>query len=278
MLKSLQNNLNALRIKEVFLMSGFFLIGAFYSIKDLSLFSILKLGIYELGSFFFVISVYAFNAYGGYNRDQINRRLSNLKNLNPQGFLVNTVGFFILFNLCYSFISLNILSFAWLSYVGWLLYSYPKIGWKNIPILGTLIHFFTQLLHFQMGYCIFSTPSYTSFLISVYFALLFSAAHLHHEIIDYVADKAKSSNTNAVFFGLKKTEMASIILFSIAAFYHSLLFIFNVIPILYFLPFFIAYLLQLYAKFSTPTPIKYRTQYRLYYLIAGVIIFLTHVV
>ena len=40
-----------------------------------------------------------------------------------------------------------------------------------------------------MGYVILEPLSLNSFFISIYFALLFSAGHLHHEVIDYEADK-----------------------------------------------------------------------------------------
>ncbi len=269
--------IQALRLKEVSLMVGFFVIGSFFAMPDLQATSCLRFLLYALGSFLFVTSVYAFNAYGGYPKDKGNQRLSKLQNLSAQKFLSITLGTAFGFLFCFYSISPKIALLSILSYLFWMAYSYPQKGLKNYPIAGTIIHFITQVLHFQMGYLVFLPLDTVSYSVSIYFALLFSAAHFHHEVIDYQVDKQKNTKTSAVFFGQQPIEWVSLLMFSFAFIYWYILFhkALLIEPIFYC--FAVAYCLQLITKISltfinlAAKHLWYRKLYRLYYFFAGIV-------
>jgi len=268
--------IQALRIKEVSLMVGFFVIGSFFAKPSLQAIDCLRFLLYSLGSFLFVTSVYAFNAYGGYQKDQSNQRLNKLQNLSAQKFLSITLVTALSFLFCFYILSLLIALLSILSYLFWIAYSYPQKGLKNYPITGTLVHFVTQVIHFQMGYLVFQPLDTISYSVSIYFALLFSAAHFHHEVIDYQSDKQKKTTTSAVFFGQQFVEWISLGIFSIAILYWYVLFSRGIVSTPVFCFFAIAYFLQLVSKLCLPfkksefNHLQYRKMYRFYYFFAGI--------
>ena len=198
---------NAFRINEVILMSGFFIIGSFFSISTFNnevVFHLLGLVIL---SFAIVLSVYSFNAAAGKEQDANNLRLKNLWNFSKPTFLKISAVFFAL-SLIISF-SLSIISFLLTIVITllWILYSHPVFGLKQKAIYGTLIHFVGQILHFIMAWIIFKNFSIDALLIATFFAIAFSSGHLLHEIIDYEADKNSGFKTSPILFGIKRTSL-----------------------------------------------------------------------
>jgi len=276
MLSYLTKHIKAFRFGEVFILSGFFLIGAIFSINQINYVVGYRLLLTGLLTFFLLCSLYAFNAYCGRNEDKNNQRLKSLNEISPSLYLL---GFLCLFSLSvilgYFLYKPIILLIILLGGLG-SFYSLPTIG-KNKPFVGTIIHFFFQVTAFHIAYIVFKPISGHSILISIYFSVLYAAGHLHHEVIDYEADKKALINTGAVFLGIKKNEFLSFTLFVIAAIYWFWLYLEGLIRGFEFFPFLGAFTLHLlvFTKFqgsftnNFKQRILYRSIYRWFYFIAG---------
>ena len=87
-LKELINKYNnAMRVQETVLLSGFFVIGAFFSIDKLS--ALFLIDVCKIGAiaFFLNSGLYALNAYTGKREDKYNDRLSILKKIPSRNYL-----------------------------------------------------------------------------------------------------------------------------------------------------------------------------------------------
>jgi 4-hydroxybenzoate polyprenyltransferase len=83
------------------------------------------------------------------------------------------------------------------------LYSWRRFPFKTVPILSSLLHFVEGSLAFAIGCWSVAVPDLVSLEIGAYFGLVFAAGHLHHEVMDYDADKRCGIRTQAVRFGAK---------------------------------------------------------------------------
>lgn len=269
----INNYIKALRIPEVSLMTGFFVIGAFFGMHNISSYTVFLLIIISLISFFTILSVYSYNAFAGKNTDESNSRLRNLKNLNANIYKISV----------YIFLSLAIgISFIlhWkyavyciLIFMIWRIYSHPIIGLKHTAYWGTVLHFFAQIIHFNMCYSVFLPISSTSIGLSVYFSIAFSIGHLTHEIIDYESDKKSRSKTTAVKDGVKRVLIYTLALCVINLFVASLLWYFTktdtpiyvlmIIPVIVQIFLFLAYRKEIIKKSRLV-----RSLYRIAFLIS----------
>jgi 4-hydroxybenzoate polyprenyltransferase len=159
-----------------------------------------------------------------------------------------------------------------------MVYSFPKKGFKYKPVLGTLTHFVGQILHFEMGYSIIKETGSFSLLISIYFALLFSAGHINHELIDYEADKTAGTQTGAVYFGKKTWAYVSFFLFTGSTVFLLYISIIKVVNIIVVFPFIAAGFIHVARKlmtyrydFSRDRFLTERSFYRFAYFVAGIL-------
>ncbi len=274
---SINQFIQALRLKEVAILSGFFMIGSAFGIHTIDSHEIVKLGLVLFISTGIVSSLYSLNAYTDNVKDEINPRLDSLKKVSRQFFLWYFIVSLPVFLACsftfhYDFGLLT----SVLALVG-TLYSLPRFGLKNNPLLGTVAHFLFSVTAFNAGYAAFQDISLDSFYLSCYFGLIFSGGHLHHQVIDYESDLKSSVKTLAVWWGVARTEFGSLILFTLAAVVW--------IGSLYqgrigkeeFVPLFVAYLIQAttfirYRNGSYQDRIDYRSGYRFLYLSAFVLV------
>ncbi|HOE03860.1 MAG TPA: UbiA family prenyltransferase [Bacteroidales bacterium] len=265
--------IKALRINEVSLMTGFFVIGGIFAMDDINAETLLKLFWLCLLSFSTVLSIYSFNAAAGIRDDGNNLRLQNLWGIKSKYFL----GFAVLSFLVSMGVSLilNTLipAFTLIIIFIWILYSHPAIGLKRKAIWGTVIHFLGQVLHFNMAYLAFSNLGLDSVLISVFFALAFSSGHLLHEIIDYDADFQAGLKTSAVKFGIGAIRNTGIIILSLNVLLIIALFISGIIEVAFYC-FIIPAIthLLLFVVFNKDISSKalfIRTVYRIVYFAGG---------
>lgn len=273
----------ALRLKEVLLMAGFLCIGSLFALPNLATSTLFRLAAYCLASVFFVAGGYTLNAYGGYQRDSSNARLSALQTFSHHRFLHLTVLFNLIFIFGYAALSPTLLAISLVPYLLGFWYAYPEKGAKYYPVIGTIIHFISQIFLFHMGWIVFAPMNSYSLSVSIYFAILLSAAHLHHEVIDCEADKAEGAKTTAILLGKHKTEALSVGMYSLANLYWLYLYRQNTVEAIPFLPFFMAYIAQMLTRFyynrqplslqasDNHFDIAYRDLYRWYYLAAGIV-------
>jgi 4-hydroxybenzoate polyprenyltransferase len=206
--------LKALRIPEVTLMTGFFMIGAVFAITKLNTETIINLLVIGAACFFLIISIYAFNSFFGKKLDEKNERLADLKHLSHLGFLVTSI-IALGISLILGFYLNPVIPIALLIVaVLWILYSLPVFGLKHIPFAGTALHFIAQIIHFNMVYFIFAPIGIYSLMLSLFFSFCFSGGHINHEVIDYEADKSSGIRTGAVLIGQNSAIWLSFILFT----------------------------------------------------------------
>lgn len=265
-------SLSSFRFKEIFLMTGFSIIGLFFATDRLQLEVIPELLLFSLSIFSLFASIYSINSWYGYTSDIQNNRMSYLQKVSPRQYIVFTT-----LSLPISLLLLIYLRGWELGLLGlicftfWMIYSAPK-GLKSSPLLGTLLHFFMQILHFHIGFLLHKSFSSFSLLVSIYFSILFAAGHLNHELIDYRTDKESGTKTTAVRIGEAKVSLLSTIFFAAAMLYLIILGSQKIVSPIMVIPFVVAAILQFILKFCLQlSPIQYRTMYRIFYLIAGII-------
>ena len=110
------------------------------------------------------------------------------------------------------------------------LYSHPALNGKSIPIISSLLHFVGGLLHFFLGYAVFSAIDQRAILVGLFFALTFAAGHLNQEVRDFDLDQQEGARTNAVAFGKQQSFFAGLILFTFCYLYLFFLAWFGVVP------------------------------------------------
>ncbi len=266
-------------------MVGFLCIGSVFAINELNIHTLINLFLYLLGSFFYVLSGYALNAYTGYHDDEHNERLSSLGGFSQRFYYYIVWLALGVFALAYSLIDVKLFLLSLCPFLLGLLYAFPKFGLKHYPLGGTLAHFLAQLFLFHMGYVVFEPYSDISLKIAIYFSLLLAAAHLHHEVIDHKADQLAGSRTSAVTFGWKKIESVSTLVYFLSGIYWISLFLQNLIEPLFFYPFLMAFIAQMTTRFyyiyqsiqlngqwEADFELVYRDAYRIYYLLGGIVI------
>jgi 4-hydroxybenzoate polyprenyltransferase len=270
------NLIKSARLAEVSLMLGFPFMGTLFAMKNIEDLFSFKVFVFLAGLFFLCTAIYAFNAWAGYDEDGENERLTGLKDKKNR-FMTATAVSGILFVLTFFISGLPFVILSLLSFFLWTVYSWPKKGFKYRPVLGTVIHFLGQGIHFQMGYSVLDRTSLNSILVSIYFSLLFSAGHLNHELIDHDPDRKMNVNTGAVHFGKKRWEAVSFSVFAFSTFYLLALSMFKVTDIMFSWPFIfagtvhIAYRLMLCKNdLSKERFLNERKFYRTAYFLSGI--------
>ena len=97
-----------------------------------------------------------------------------------------------------------------------IVYSHPAINAKGTPFLSSAPHLVGGVLHFLLGYALFSALDGRGVLIAFFFALTFTAGHLNQEVRDHDGDRASGVRTNAVWFGPRRTFLAGLAVFTLA--------------------------------------------------------------
>lgn len=275
-MKQLYAFIKSARFAEVSILLGFPMIGLFFAFKSADQLFSPDVFLFVLAIFALFTAIYAFNGFAGSKDDIHNSRLSDLKGKRIS-FIVTLAVSLSVSLLIFFFIRPELAVFALISFILWCVYSFPKKGFKYRPVLGTLIHFAGQIIHFLMGYAVLAPVDSTSAAASVYFALLFSAGHINHELIDHDADEKAGIRTGAVCFGVKTWEKVSFALFLLAALYISALSLLKKELLLICFPFIIAGIIHIIFKictFGKPSGqakfLSERSFYRTAYFAAGI--------
>lgn len=156
------------------------------------------------------------------------------------------------------------------------LYSLRPFNWKGRPLLSSAAHLAGGILHFLLGYSLGNTLDGRGVAVATFFALIFTAGHLTQEVRDYQGDAINAIRTNAVFYGQRRTFVASLVLFALA---HVLLLIlaFEGIVARPLAALVVLYLLQVHWSMETmreglsyASVSRLRTRYRVLYAVIGV--------
>jgi 4-hydroxybenzoate polyprenyltransferase len=273
------NFLSILRLKEIVGKTGFFIVGMLFATPAITENNILVavefLGLCVLNG----MAIYLINAGFGYEQDVVNHRLHYLQKYKRSSILV--AGFLLLIIaliLLYLF-KHELLLPALSVYFIWIFYSLPN-GLKGIPIMGIVCAFIAQILHFHIGYLVFSGWNSESIFLSIYFALLFCGGHALHEVIDFEADKNAGVKTSAVFFGRRHLFYVSNLIFGVSILYIITFMVMNVLPFHWVMPYYFAFAFQLWFFLGIPKEwdkndlFNYRRKYMTAYGIATVAVML----
>jgi 4-hydroxybenzoate polyprenyltransferase len=101
---------------------------------------------------------------------------------------------------------------------------------KGVPVLNSALHFLGGLLHFLLGYSVFTAPDWRGIQIGSFFALVFVAGHLTHETRDSDSDRVNDIRTNAVTFGKMRSFIGGLVIFTIADLLLMVLALSSIVP------------------------------------------------
>ncbi len=212
--------LSTIRLEEVLVLQGAPLFGALFSLGTFNRHSAVALLLLAVGSSLLVAHVFLVNDWSGINHDLRDPSRSAGVFLN-RGVRRAEVGALSLVLLVLSMVLFSQLGGVTLS-IGLMmamasaLYSVPGIHFKGVPVLNSALHLLSGLLHFLLGYSVFHALDGRSLEIGCFFAAIFSAGHLTHEVRDYGADLRNGIRTNAVQFGKVRSFLAGFALFTLA--------------------------------------------------------------
>jgi 4-hydroxybenzoate polyprenyltransferase len=91
-------------------------------------------------------------------------------------------------------------------------YSWRRFPAKQLPFLGTLLHFLVAGLVFTAGWMAAGDFSRRGVLAGLFPGLLFAAGHLHHEALDFEKDRRSGVLTQAVRYGPARVVQAGRVL------------------------------------------------------------------
>ena len=282
-MKKIYAFIKSARFAEISILLGFPLIGLFFAFESLQQLLSVKVPLFVVATFLLATAVYAFNGLAGIGEDKENARLSDLKS--RKSTFIATIAVSLSFSLVFFFLIKSELAVsAVVSFLLWCIYSFPKKGFKYRPVLGTLIHFIAQIIHFLMGYTVIKPIDGAGIAASIYFAVLFSAGHINHELIDREADEKTGLRTGAVYFGAKMWEKVSFSMFFAATLYIIIASLAVSGMIFHTFPFVAAGLIHTFYKIlsfkKAPEQSKFlaeRSFYRVLYFFAGTLFILTKI-
>ena len=276
-MKHVSSFIKSARFAEVSILLGFPMIGLFFAFTSPDQLFSLPVFLFAAAIFSLFTAIYAFNGFAGTEDDKHNSRLADLAG-KRRSFIVTLVVSLLVSLLIFFLIKPVLAAFSAVSFLLWCVYSFPKKGFKYRPILGTLIHFVGQIIHFLMGYTVLAPIDKGGAAASIYFALLFSAGHINHELIDHDADEKSGIKTGAVCFGVSSWEKVSFALFLTAALYISALCVIEKELAAVCFPFIIAGIIHIIFKICTLKKpaiqakfLEERRFYRILYFAAGIV-------
>lgn len=272
--------LKALRVTEISVKTGFILIGALFSLKQINPENSIILSQLFLISFIAGLGVYAINSFFGYHPDSQNSRLSSQFHLSKKqfGFIAIICVGIILLWLFYLDYRLGVLSF--IVFGLWTIYVVPSVNLKGRPFGGLIIAFLAQMTHFSIGVYFVGDYSMELFYWCIFFALIFTTGHIWHELIDFDADKLAGNTSTSVMIGKYNSAWLGQVFFFLSTVYLAIVSYLELLEMSMVIPFFLAYIAQrLFFRVmkirndqSQEKIFKYRRLYMLSYFIATFIV------
>jgi len=215
--------LSCLRWPEILVLQGSPLLGAAFAMGEVTAGRVAALAVLTAASCCLVAHIFVLNDWAGMTAD--------LKDPNKQAgvFAARGIGRREVGWLWLALLVASVALFGWLGprppaialAIAGLsaLYSVPTYHAKGIPLLNSALHLAGGVLHFLLGYSLFSAIDRRGLEIACFFALAFVAGHLTQEVRDHEGDRLNGINTNAVIFGKTSTFAAGLAVFTFAYVY-----------------------------------------------------------
>ena len=218
--RPLPHLLSCIRFGEVLILQGSPLLGALFSMGRLTVASATAVGLLAAGSICLVAHVFVLNDWSGMSADLRDPNRTSRVFIN-RGVARARIGYLWIALLALSLLLLGVLSWRTLTIAVVIaclsaLYSAPAAHIKGVPVLNSALHFAGGLLHFLLGYSVFSALDGRGIEIGCFLALVFTAGHLTHETRDSQSDGLNGIRTNAVRFGKGRSFIAGFVLFTVA--------------------------------------------------------------
>jgi 4-hydroxybenzoate polyprenyltransferase len=278
-------HLRCIRYSDVLVLQGSPVLGALYALDGLSLPALPRLAVFVVASCMLVAHIFSLNDWAGIAADgnDPNKTEGTFLNrgVSARALLVLSLGLMlgslVIFAALDARIALVALAIAALSGV----YSHPAFDAKGTPIVSSVPHVLGGVLHFLLGYSLFSPIDTRGALIALYFALTFTAGHLNQEVRDYEGDRRNGIRTNAVRFGPHRVFIASFVVFTLAYAHLGVLAATGVVPasqevVLLLYPLHAFWSLRtLRSGLSFDSVTRLQTRYRLIYGLIGLIMLVT---
>jgi len=280
-------SLSAIRLTEVAAQQGTPLLGAFFASRQMPVEQAAPMALLCAGSTCLTAHVFLLNDWSEIGTDIRD------PNRTPFVFTEKGIGRTAVGYLC---VGLLLLGLALLSRLGppalgigtaiallSALYSFPTIHLKGVPLLSSAVHLAIGLLHFLLGYCLFSPIDRRGLLVGSFFALILAAGHLTHETRDSDGDRLNGIRTNATTFGKRLAFVCGFGMFTAADGLLAGLALTGVVPRLLLA---VAALYPLHTYWSAQTlragldyeSVRHlQTRYRARYLLVGLLMVLTRV-
>lgn len=272
---------SAVRWREVLLLQGTPLFGALFSIGKLTEGKVAALALLLVGSCLLVAHVFAFNDWSGIDGDLRDPHRAP-DAFTTRGVRRSEVGYLAVASMVLGLLLMAPIGMRSVGLGAGLivlsaLYSAPGFHFKGVPLINSLLHFAGGIVHFLLGYGLFSAIDTRGVEVGAFFALTFVAGHLTHEARDWEGDRLNAIKTNAVRFGRRASFLAGFVLFTVSYALLAGLALRGVVPHL------IAgvaaiYPLQLYwtvrtlrAGLNFESLAKMQARYRVFYVIIGAI-------
>jgi 4-hydroxybenzoate polyprenyltransferase len=178
------------------------------------------LALFVVASFLLVAHIFCFNDWAGASTDRNDPNRSNevfsTKGVTSRDVLLLSAVLLALSLLLFAHLSRQTLLLAIAIAVLGVFYSHAGLNGKGTPIISSCPHLVGGVLHFLLGYSLFSPIDQSGILIGLFFALTFTAGHLNQEVRDYDGDRLNGVHTNAVAFGRTPAFLAGLVVFTIA--------------------------------------------------------------
>jgi 4-hydroxybenzoate polyprenyltransferase len=209
-----------IRYRDVLMLQGAPLMGVAFSMRVLTSQTIGDLAIFVAASFLLVAHIFSFNDWAGASTDRNDPTRSetvfSTKGVAPRDVLLLSVALLALSLLLFAHLSRQTLLVAVAIAALGVFYSHPRLNGKGTPIISSCPHLVGGVLHFLLGYSLFSPVDQSGILIGLFFALTFTAGHLNQEVRDYDGDRLNGVHTNAVAFGKTPAFLAGLVVFTLA--------------------------------------------------------------
>ena len=212
--------LKCIRYRDVLILQGAPLMGVAFSMRAVTSQAIGDVALFLVASFLLVAHIFSFNDWAGASTDR------NDPNRSQSVFSTKGVATRDVLLLSAVLLALSLVLFAQLSRQTVLVaiaiaalgvfYSDPRLNGKGTPVISSCPHLVGGVLHFLLGYSLFSPIDPSGILIGLFFALTFTAGHLNQEVRDYDGDRLNGVHTNAVAFGKTPAFLAGLVVFTLA--------------------------------------------------------------
>jgi len=212
--------LACIRFDEVLILQGPPLLGALFSMGNLTFAGAAAFALLAAGSTCLVAHVFVLNDWSGMSGDLRDpNRMSGV--FINRGVARSRIGHLWMALLASGLLLLGALGWQTLAVAVAIaglsaLYSAPASHVKGVPFLNSALHLAGGLLHFLLGYSVFRAPDSRGIEIGCFLALVFTAGHLTHETRDSESDRVNGITTNAVRFGKRRNFIAGLVLFTMA--------------------------------------------------------------